>query len=88
VDDTYLGQGAMEFVNFPFFFNQPGHTGIIKAGTPLVQMIVLKRDNITKSPIKAKTRVLSEQDNKLIQHTRNRRSSHESLYKDTLRQDK
>ena len=38
--DTYNIPGA-----FPFLFTEPGWTGIIPAGTPLVQVIPFKRDS-------------------------------------------
>ena len=40
--------GHKEYVNFPFFFNTPNYTGIVKAGTPLVQVIPIKRDELMK----------------------------------------
>lgn len=83
VDDTYMGQGALEFINFPFFFMQPNYTGIIKQGTPLVQAIPFKRENIDHI-----VGTLNPEDTKLIEHTRRRHQATESLYRDTLRQPK
>lgn len=88
VDDTYMGQGALEYVNFPFFFKQPDWTGIIKAGTPLVQCIPIKRDGVVSSSNKIHIGSLKTEHINLIEHTRRRRSSQESLYRDKLRQPK
>jgi hypothetical protein len=88
VDDTYMGQDAFEYVNFPFFFKQPKYSGIIKAGTPLVQCIPINRDGVVASSHKIKIDSLSSEDTQLIEHTRRRRTSQESLYRDTLRQPK
>jgi len=88
VDDTYLGNGALEFINFPFFFKIPKYTGIIRKGTPLVQIIPVKRDFLLKSSNTVNLRKLENDDLQLINHTRNRRAAHESLYRDELRQDK
>jgi hypothetical protein len=83
VDDTYMGQGALEFINFPFFFKQTNYTGIIRKGTPLVQCIPIKRESIDH-----KVDILSQTDEELIEHTRRRRSTHDSMYRDELRQPK
>lgn len=70
-----------EFVNFPFFFNNPNFTGIIPAGTPLVQAIPFKRSNLQRSlPI----RKFNAADKAQIELTRRKRASHESLYRDQL----
>lgn len=86
VDDTYMGTGALEFINFPFFFTQPNYTGIIKAGTPLVQCIPFKRGETM--GLDHSINALADADLQLIDHTRRRRGVSESLYKDTLRQPK
>lgn len=88
VDDGYMGNGALEYINFPFFFTQPNYTGILKAGTPLVQMILLKRDGVMKSSRRAQIGKVTQQDIDLVTLTRRRRSSHESLYRDKLREPK
>lgn len=85
VDDTYMGNGALEYINFPFFFLEPKYTGIIKAGTPLVQMIPIKRDSIfSQSQKNIKIKKMTKKDNELVTKTRARRSSHTSLYRDSL----
>lgn len=84
VDETYMGEGAIEFVNFPFHFNIPGWTGIVTAGTPLVQLIPIKRTSITAQHT-APCAPMTSADKALLEHTRARRRSHQSLYRDELR---
>lgn len=84
VDDTYMGNGAIERINFPFTFNVPNYTGLIKAGTPLVQMIPIKRDEVLKSSRDTIINKMSAKDLQLLEKTRARRRSHESLYRDKL----
>lgn len=86
VDDTYMGTGALEFINFPFFFKQPNYTGIIRKGTPLVQVIPIKRDDVLTSSKGVNIGQLEQSDLDLIDLTRRRRKAHESLYRDELRQ--
>lgn len=83
VDDTYMGQGALEFINFPFFFKQPNYTGIVRKGTPLVQCIPIKREKYSETVDK-----IQKADEELIEFTRRRRSTHNSIYRDELRQPK
>lgn len=84
VDDGYMGQGALEAINFPFFFTQPNYTGILKAGTPLVQAIPIARDSVLKSSRTISTGELSADDLALIQSTRERREQDESMYRNKL----
>lgn len=84
VDDTYMGHGAIEYINFPFHFVQTGWTGIIPAGTPLVQLIPIKRSDLTAQHT-APCAPITAQDEQLLEKTRARRRSHESLYRDELR---
>jgi hypothetical protein len=88
VDDGYMGTDALEYINFPFYFNAPNYTGIIKAGTPLVQMILIKRDEVLKQSRTAELKVLTEEDSELMNITRRRRRSHESMYRDKIWQRK
>lgn len=81
VDDGYMGTDCLEYINFPFYFHEKNFTGIIEAGTPLVQVIPFKRDGIIK---KSSIKQASQADMELREKTRRRRSSHESLYRDTL----
>ena len=85
VDDTYMGNGALEYINFPFIFKEPNYTGIIKQGTPLVQMILIKREKEMKH---FELSCLSKEDEELLELTRKRRKAHESYYRDVLRQPK
>jgi hypothetical protein len=71
--------GYFEFINFPFFFHKPNWTGIIEAGTPLVQVIPFKR---SKLPRNAVVRKMDPEDHKRLNLTRRRRNSHESFYRD------
>lgn len=82
VDAGYLGQGDLEYINFPFFFKTPNYTGIIKAGTPLVQMIVVPNKSITRN--KVKWRKIAKQELETHQRTKRRLKSQESHYRDNL----
>ena len=73
--------GYFEFVNFPFLFHEPNWSGILPAGTPLVQAIPIKRSTILKN---GTIRPFAAQDHADINMTRRRRASHESLYKDNI----
>jgi len=81
VDDGYLGTDGFEYINFPFFFHEKDYTGIVEAGTPLVQVIPFKRNGIIK---KAKIKQTTEEDRELRAKSRRRRLSHESFYRDKL----
>jgi len=79
VDYPYYGE---EYVNFPFTFNQPNFSGIIEAGTPLVQVIPIKKDNLL---TKYKSRPFNEDDIKKTNWLRRVRDTvHESLYRDKI----
>jgi hypothetical protein len=70
-----------EFVNLPFVWNEPNFHGILPAGTPLVQVIPIKRSSL----IKAETpKQFSLSDINELHKTRKKRQSHESLYRDNL----
>lgn len=70
-----------EFINFPFIWNAENFEGHLPAGTPLVQVIPIKRsDLITKSKIREMT-VPEFEDLQLL---RRKRDAHESLYRDDL----
>jgi hypothetical protein len=70
-----------ECVNFPFVFNIPNFHGVIEAGTPLVQVIPIKRSTIIK-PSESRAMTLKEVGE--LNLTRRRVKSHQSLYRDTL----
>ena len=67
--------GYFEFINFPFLFLEKGYTGILKAGTPLVQAIPIKRDTLLKE---YNVREFNKKDYEEIEWTRKKRKSHES----------
>lgn len=71
--------GYFEFINFPFFFNQPNFKGIINAGTPLVQAIPIKRDALFRD---FEVRAFTDAEDKELEFTRRQRSTHESHYRD------
>jgi hypothetical protein len=71
--------GYEEFINFPFWFKQPNYTGIIKQGTPLVQVIVVKKEQFEEQ-----VRVMTPEDREAMDLTRRRRKAHESLYRDVI----
>ena len=73
--------GYFEYINFPFFFNVPNYTGIVKAGTPLVQAIPIKRDGYLK---KSRIRKFTKEDHALAARTRRRRAANESIYRDHI----
>lgn len=68
-----------EFINFPFFFNQPNFTGILKKGTPLVQVIPIRREAF----LSVKREITAEEIQQ-VESLRRKRSTHESLYRDEL----
>lgn len=70
-----------EFINFPFIFNEPNYTGIIRAGTPLVQAIPIKRSTLMND---FEIKKFTKKDNVEIETTRKKRKSHESHYRDHL----
>ena len=70
--------GYFEYINFPFFFLEKNYTGIIKAGTPLVQAIPIKRDHIM---TKSKIGEFKKEDYEELELTRRKRKSHESHYR-------
>lgn len=70
-----------EFINFPFVWNVPNFHGIIPAGTPLVQVIPIKRNTLFK---KTTVRSFTEKELKQLNDTRQRRRSRLSYYRDEL----
>ena len=73
------------FINFPFMFTKPNFTGIIEAGTPLVQAIPIKRDSLLNKNVVEK---FNESDYKIIEKTQKQLKVHESHYRDNLVQKK
>jgi hypothetical protein len=70
-----------EYVNFPFVWNEPNYHGIVEAGTPIAQVIPIKRSSMLG---KAVIREMSPGDMREMEQTRARRRSHISLYRDKL----
>jgi len=77
--------GYFEFVNFPFVWNEPNFDGILPAGTPLVQVIPIKRDTLFKD---FDIKTFNEEDFKKINGTRRKLESHESHYRDNVWENK
>lgn len=73
--------GYFEYINFPFFFTEKNYTGILKAGTPLVQVIPIKRDDIV---TQANIREFNKSEYDELELTRRKRRSHESHYRDSV----
>lgn len=73
--------GYFEFINFPFFFNEPNYIGLVEAGTPLVQAIPIRRDALLS---KEKIRKFERKDHEDLNRTRKLRSVHESVYRDKI----
>jgi hypothetical protein len=70
-----------EYVNFPFIFNVPNYHGIIKAGTPLIQVIPIKRDKIIKKSI---TRPMNFKEIDQLNKTRRHNAAKSSYYREYL----
>jgi len=71
-----------ENVNFPFFFLQPNFSGIIEAGTPLMQVIPIKKDNLLPN---YRERVIDESEKMESNRLRGVRDLiHESIYRDKM----
>lgn len=68
-----------EFINFPFFLHQPNFTGVVARGTPLVQVIPIRREKV-----KAQTRAMNDQDRAELEHFCRRARAGESLYRNEL----
>jgi len=73
--------GYGEFINFPFVWNEPNFHGIIPAGTPLVQVIPVKRSTLFRDH---EVRAFSAQDLRDLDAVRMKRSSRISLYRDEI----
>ena len=62
-------------------FNIPNFHGVIEAGTPLVQVIPIKRSTIIKS---FESRAMTLKEVGELNLTRRKVLSHQSFYRDTL----
>jgi len=70
-----------EYINFPFVWNEPNFHGILPAGTPLVQVIPIKRSALIQAEKPTK---MSLSDIAELHKTRRKLQSHESHYRDNL----
>lgn len=68
-----------DFINFPFFFRQPNFTGIVKQGTPLVQVIPVHRSMIGRD---FEVGAIDPKTWAEVELTRRKRAAHESHYRD------
>jgi len=75
--DTYPKE-----VNFPAIWNQPNFDDVLRAGTPLVQVIPFKRTSLKKP----KVRVMSKKEKKYIEKLQKAQSSRVSVYTEELRE--
>jgi hypothetical protein len=73
--------GYFEFINFPFVWNEPNFKGILPAGTPLMQVIPIKRDTLFSKNV---CRAFNETELKALKGTRRKLQSHESHYRDNI----
>lgn len=73
--------GYFEFINFPFVWTQPNFHGIVEAGTPLVQVVPIKRSELFKD---YDIRAFTDKDLRDLETTRAKRRSRISLYRDTI----
>jgi hypothetical protein len=71
-----------EFINFPFTWNVPDFNGVVPVGTPLVQVIPIRR---TDYQIDGKCSSFTDKDLQDLQKTRLRRTAHMSYYRDRIR---
>lgn len=70
-----------QFINFPFVFNEKNYTGIIKAGTPLMQVIPIPRSGLLKN---YNVRSFEDEDYADLQKSIHRKNSQESYYRDNI----
>lgn len=85
-DDRFICFGGLvdtdnykNVVNFPFLFTKPNFIGVIKAGTPLVQAIPIKREFL-----KSETKILKEKEVDELIKFRQKLRFNTSLYKDEI----
>lgn len=73
--------GYFEYINFPFVWTQPNFHGIVEAGTPLVQVIPVKRSTLFKE---CKVGAFTDKDLRELELTRAKRRSRISTYRDEV----
>lgn len=67
------------FINFPFFFTKPNFLGVLKAGTPLVQAIPIKREKL-----KTVTREMTDKEADTVGRLQTRMKFQKGIYRDEL----
>ena len=70
-----------QFINFPFVFNEPNFNGILKAGTPLMQVIPIPRSGLIKN---YNVRSFNDKDYDDLNKSIKLKDSHESHYRNRL----
>lgn len=70
-------------VNFPAVWHANGYDGIIKAGTPLVTAIPIRRQDM---PRTAKVRSITQEESKIIADISRRQATRTGVYSDELRE--
>jgi hypothetical protein len=73
--------GYFEFVNFPFIWKEPNFHGVIPAGTPIAQVIPVKRSALI---TEAKVREMSPKELTDLEATRAKLRVHVSHYRDNV----
>jgi len=73
-----------EFINFPGFLKPLADNMTLYAGHPLMQVIPFHREYLNETIVKT----LGKKELEKLEKTRNKRSSHRSLYRDTMWQKK
>lgn len=81
VDAPYPEQ---EYVNFPFTILKDNFKGMFEKGTPLVQVIPVRKDSLLS---KATFRKQTARDKAATELLRRQRAAHESHYRDYMRQE-
>jgi hypothetical protein len=72
-------------VNFPAIWNQPGFDGLIRAGTPLVTAIPIKRNSFPKKP---KVRKIKNKEFNEIELIRKKQVTRKNVYTNELRDER
>ncbi|WP_200531566.1 hypothetical protein [Halorubrum sp. LN27] len=78
--DTYYNH-----INFPFIWSDPEFSGVIPAGTPLIQAIPFKRDGIISDAV---VKEMNEDEQAALQKTKTILGSRESAYRNEMWQHK
>jgi hypothetical protein len=81
VDSPYAER---EYVNFPFLMLKDNFNGVIEKGTPLVQVIPVRKDSFLPQGVFRKQTVKEAKSTALL---RRQRTAHESHYRDYVRRE-